>query len=174
MRWALILAALLVALPAAAQTKKIGGPVGQVLDKIEQNTPGPPGGFLPGERLIQNAPCDYNLFASLNAKNLGDQLRFCNATKLADDIKAALDSATAANDKPGIACLQPALAIVQAAVGTPLPVAADAPAGTEPAIKPPGLVLIFQKFREFVLSGGVPACKSWVNVTIVAGQPIGQ
>ena len=165
---------LILASPAFAQTKKIGGPVGQVLDKLEQTTPGQPGGFLPGEKLIANAPCDFNIFTALQAKNLGDQLRFCNATKLAADVKTALDSATAAKDTVGVSCLTPALAIVQAAVGTPLPVDAAAPAGTEPAIQPPGIITLFQKFREFTLAGGVTACKSWVNVTIVAGQPLGQ
>jgi hypothetical protein len=172
----LILAAALItfALPAAAQQKKIGGVVGHVLDDIQAP-----------EKPVTNAPCDFNIFTALQAKNLLDQLKICATTRGQDDLQLALDSATKSNDKVGVSCLQPALAIVQAAAqasiaqsaahGDTAPAVPDPNSTTPAAHTPvPGLVTMFQKFREFVLAGGVTACKSYVNVTIVAGQPIGQ
>jgi hypothetical protein len=80
------------------------------------------------------------------------------------DVQAALESATAYKDKPGIDCLTPALAIVQAAVVKP---AVTAPDGTVTTPgQAPGVILIFQKFREFTLANGPTACKNWVQSTV--------
>ena len=113
------------------------------------------------------AACDFNVFAALDPKNVVTTIQNCvsDANKLfLPDVQAALDSATAYKDTPGIDCLTPALAIVKAAVGTP---AVTAPDGsiTTPAVQA-GVILIFQKFREFTLANGPSACKNWVQSTI--------
>jgi hypothetical protein len=111
--------------------------------------------------------CDFNIFAALKPENVVTTIQNCvsDASKpFEPDVQAALDSATKANDKPAIDCLTPALAIVQAAVGTPAVKAADGTI-TTPAVMP-GIILIFQKFREFTLANGPSACKNWVQSTI--------
>jgi hypothetical protein len=85
------------------------------------------------------------------------------------DIKAALDSATAAKDGTAIACLTPALAIATAAVGTPaVPAVVTNGVVTTPEVPAvyPGPILIFQKYREFVTAGGPSNCKTAVQSTI--------
>jgi hypothetical protein len=32
----------------------------------------------------------------------------------------------------------------------------------------PGLITLFQKYREFVLSGGLTSCQTWVNTVMQA------
>jgi hypothetical protein len=113
------------------------------------------------------AACDFNIFAALDPQNVVTMIQNCvsDANKpFLPDVQAALDSATAYKDKPAIDCLTPALAIVQAAVGTPAVIAADGTV-TTPA-KMAGVILIFQKFREFTLANGPAACKNWVQSTI--------
>jgi hypothetical protein len=106
--------------------------------------------------------CDFNIFGDLTKETLKQYLDAC-AAKLATDSKAALDDATAINDTTAIACLKPGTAILEAAVP-----------GKDAAGNPtePGVILLFQKFRDFVMAGGPSACKSWVNTTIAGANPI--
>lgn len=135
------------------------------------------------------AACDFNLFASLTAETVLQQINGCIQSQVSDaanlflpDVTNALASATAYGDQPGVACLKPGLAIVQAAAGSlgapavpEVPATATAPAvpavAAIPAIQP-GPILIFQKFREFELSGGPAACKTWVNSTVAGANPL--
>jgi hypothetical protein len=111
--------------------------------------------------------CDFNIFAALDPKSVVTTIQNCVSDvnkPFLPDIQAALDSATAYKDKPGIDCLTPALAIVQAAVGKPAVIAPDGTVTTPGQV--PGIILIFQKFREFTLANGPAACKNWVQSTI--------
>lgn len=115
--------------------------------------------------------CSVNIFAALDAKNVITTIQNCISeanSPFLPDLQAALDSATAYKDQPGIACLTPALAIVKAAVGTPGDPNATPPV---PATRP-GVILIFQKFREFVLAGGPAACKTYINSTVAGAVPL--
>lgn len=125
------------------------------------------------------SPCDFNLFTKLDPTTAVNQIKNCVSTGINDvvspfalDVKGALDSATASNDKVGMSCLTPGYAIVQAAAGSPavpaLPATDTAPAVAAVPAKIPGLVTIFQKYREFTLAGGPTACVSWVKTTIAA------
>ena len=109
--------------------------------------------------------CSFNIFAALDPSNVITTIQNCvsDVSKpFLPDVQAALDSATAFKDQPGMACLAPALAIVKAAVGTP-----GDPNATPPVpAQMPGPILIFQKFREFTLAGGPAACKTWVSSTV--------
>lgn len=121
--------------------------------------------------------CDFNLFANIDPKSKFDQIKNCvsaavndGVTPFAVDVKTALDSATASKDTVALGCLTPAYAIVQAAAGTP-GVPAVAATDTVPAVaavpaKIPGLVLLFQKFREFTTAGGPSSCQAWIKTTI--------
>jgi hypothetical protein len=159
--------ALALATPAMGQQPKIGGPVGQALDRI-QGQQGSNEAQLGGGGQVGGI-CDSNVIGSFQAKNLLAQIKTCLALKGAIDAQAALDSATKANDTVAQTCLKPVVALLQAAEGTTTPGATpDAPSTVTPA----GPLLIFQKFREFALAGGVPNCRSWVNTTLAAGAPI--
>lgn len=133
--------------------------------------------------------CDFSLFASLAADNVLQQINGCIQSQVSQganlflpDVTNALASAVAYQDQPGVACLKPALAIVQAAAGSPaVPATAEVPAtAATPAVAAvaaipailPGPILIFQKFREFELSGGPAACKTWVNSTVSGANPL--
>ena len=144
-------------------------------------------------------PCDFNLFASLTANNLVASINACIQSKIEGavaplmlDTQNALASAQAyggSGDATGVNCLKPGLAILQAAAGvtpptptpaggtqTTAPAAATAPAATASpsTTTAPGPVLLFQKWREFVLAGGPSACKSWVTTTIAGGSLLAQ
>lgn len=106
--------------------------------------------------------CDFNFFADLRNETLKQLLDAC-AAKLVTDSQAALDDATAENDTTAVNCLKPGTAILKAAVP-----AKDASGNTTD----PGLILLFQKFRDFVMAGGPSACKSWVNTTIAGANPL--
>jgi hypothetical protein len=125
--------------------------------------------------------CDFSLFAALQADSVVERIQQCVsdvANKFVPDVAAALASAQMYNggttdkpgDKPAVDCLMPALAIVQAAVGKPavpeVPATATVPAVPAQPAQLPGPIVIFQKFREFQLSGGPAACKTWVNNTL--------
>ena len=100
--------------------------------------------------------CDFNLFADLRNETLHQYLTAC-ASKLANDSKAALDDATAKADQTAINCLKPGTDLLAAGVPTK-----DANGVEQDA----GILLMFQKFRDFILAGGKEACKAWVNTTV--------
>jgi hypothetical protein len=151
-------------------------------------------GLIPGTAtgVVKNSDgtvtCNFNIFANLNPSNLLATVQACvsdvNST-FEPDVAAALASAQAYNgtgDQTAIQCLQPALAIVQAGVGKPavaaVPAVPEQPAtATSPAVPAvpavaavaavkPGAITLFQKLREFTLSGGPTACENWVQGTI--------
>lgn len=195
------LALALLAAPALAQAKKkpalTGNPVQDFQNAV--NNAGSPSASNSTTAL----PCDFNLFANLNANNLIASVHACIQSKVEGEIiaplmldtQAALASAQAYNgtgDTTGINCLKPGLSILQAAAGvTPAPAAATQPASSTPATSTapaataapapsaasttqPGPVLLFQKWREFVLAGGPAACKSWITTTITGGSLLAQ
>lgn len=163
---AFLLSAFLAGSPAMAQTTRHTPPAmtGNIVQdiKTDLNNAG-----IKAPTVTAGAACDFNIFALLNPQNVVTMIQNCvsDANKpFLPDVQAALDSATAAKDKPGMDCLAPALAIVQAAVGTPAVVAPDGTVTTQ--AKMAGIILIFQKFREFTLANGPAACKNWVQSTI--------
>jgi hypothetical protein len=130
------------------------------------------------------------MFTKLTPRNLESTIKKCISdqnSKIADDVQRALDSAVAYPDKDAVTCPKPGLAIVQAGVQvSAIPVQDAVPAtSTMPAIpavaavpaKDPGLILLFQKYREFTLSGALTACQTWingpVNATVAAGAGAG-
>jgi hypothetical protein len=121
--------------------------------------------------------CDFNIFSALVPSNVVAQIQNCVSDvnkQFLPDVQAAFDSATAAKDQPGMACLGPALNIVKAAIGVPAVAAVEAQPNATPPVAAvaavpgtqPGVILIFQKFREFVLAGGPAACKTWATSTV--------
>ena len=108
---------------------------------------------------------------------------------------------TAAGDQDAINCLSPALALFQAAAILPAvpavaaqdavpavpavlnpdgsiktPAVAAIPAVTAVVGKPetdPGPFLLFQKYREFTIVGGLTSCQAWVNAPVNATAAAG-
>jgi hypothetical protein len=133
--------------------------------------------------------CDFHILTQLKPDNLVEIIKTCvnqQKQEIVDSTQRALDSAKAFSPNPdqdAINCLTPALALFKAAQSTPAVPAQDAvPAtATTPAIpavaaqseREPGLILLFQKYREFVLAGALTSCQNWVNTpgnsTIAAG-----
>ena len=120
---------------------------------------------------IQDTTCDFSIFSKLTFDNAIPLLEKCAqkvdanlAAPLVTDASKALESAKAAGDGTAVACLTPALALLQAAEGTPAVKDASGVV-TTPAVAP-GLFLIGQKLREFVTAGGPSNCKTAVQATI--------
>lgn len=135
--------------------------------------------------------CDFKIFLGLTPQNLEAAIKKCISdgdSTLVDDTARALDSAKAFTPNPdqdAINCLRPGLAILKAgvivrAVAAQPAVPATATAPEIPAVaaqpaRSPGLILLFQKYREFVLAGGLTSCKTWVDTAVnaTAGQAVG-
>lgn len=132
--------------------------------------------------------CDFKMLTKLSPDNLVPTIKGCLSdvnVDLVNDTQRALDSAKAyvgptggaAGDGDGINCLTPGLAIFQAGVQIPAVPAVLAADGTvtTPAVpaKDPGPILLYQKYREFTLAGGLTACQTWfngpINATAAAG-----
>jgi hypothetical protein len=120
---------------------------------------------------IQDTACDFSLFSKLMFENAVPLLEKCaqmidatSVTPLVSDTQKALDSAIAAKNGTNIACLTPALALLQAAQGTPA-VKDDTGKVITSAIAA-GPVLIGEKLSEFVAAGGPSNCKTAVQTTI--------
>jgi hypothetical protein len=128
--------------------------------------------------------CDFKIFIGLSPTNFEAVIKKClsdvNSTIVADT-QRALDSANAYlpnPDKDAVNCLGPGLAFLKAGVQVQGKPAVDAVAATattpaipaQAAVPPqdPGLVLLFQKYREFVLSGALTSCQAWINTPINA------
>lgn len=118
-------------------------------------------------------PCDVSLFTKLTFGNVVNQIKNCVgdvgaglAKPFADDLRDSAASAKANNDMTAVNCYTPALALAEAAQGTPAAKDSDGKE-TTPA-RPPGPILIFQKFREFVNAGGITSCKAVVLSTTAA------
>jgi hypothetical protein len=177
---------LLLAAPAFAQVKpphvtgNLGKDIGDDIKDLK-GSPGPVGTVVraTGAAVDPTAPigiCTHQLFGLLTPQNLVPSLQACGE-KFLVDAQAALASAQTAKDQTGINCLSPAVPLIQAGIGTPgTPGSPGDPTATPPIAavtavpaEPPGFLLAFQKFREFVLAGGIAACQSYVG-TVVAAQ----
>lgn len=114
--------------------------------------------------------CNFGTFTLITPQNIVATIQACGE-KLLTDSQAALDSATAAKDNTAISCLTPGTALFKAGVG--IPGTPGDPTATPPvpavAAQLGGPILLFQKYREFIMAGGLNACESWVN-TVVAAQ----
>lgn len=127
-------------------------------------------------------PCTFQMLIKLTPENLLPTINSCIAGKLVSDTQRALQSAqsygsSGKGDGDAVNCLTPALAIFQAGVEVPAIPAVMAADGTvtTPAVpaQDPGPILLYQKYREFTLSGALTSCQSWfngpINATIAAG-----
>lgn len=133
-------------------------------------------------------PCTFQMLIHLTPENLLPTINSCIAGKLVADTQRALTSAqdfgtTGKGDADAVNCLTPALAIFQAGVQVPaVPEVAAAlnadgtvktPAVPAVPAQDPGPILLFQKYREFTLSGALTSCQAWfnapINATIAAG-----
>jgi len=141
-------------------------------------------GIVNGTATDPSLSCDFKVFLGLTPQNLEATIKKClsdaNST-LVDDTQRALDSAKAYTqtgasaptpDNDAINCLTPGLAILKAGVIVPAVAEVKDASGTittaaVPA-KNPGLILLFQKYREFVLAGGLTSCKTWVDTAVNA------
>lgn len=184
MKWLvrfLVLSSVVVCSAAQAQTKRqpvFTGDIAADAKRAADQTKA----VVTGQPADPTAPvaCGFKMFVHLTPDNLEQTVKNCVAkanSTLISDVKGALDSATAYNnntgDKDGMACLQPAYAIVQAAAFAPYVPAVPAVMNADGTVKTPevsaieskepGLVTLFQKYREFTLSGGLTACQNWIN-----------
>jgi hypothetical protein len=140
-------------------------------------------------------PCmDIRFVTKLTPENLVPTMKACAEdlnSHLVSDTQRALDSATAyvgpnggnPGDNDAVNCLKPALALFKAAAIIPAVPAVPAVLNADGTVKTPavdavpeqdpGPILLFQKYREFVLAGAITSCQSWVNTpvnaTIAAG-----
>jgi hypothetical protein len=134
--------------------------------------------------------CDFKMLTHMTPDNLVPTIKGCFAkgdAKIIDDFTKALASAKAfkggLGDGDGINCLTPGLAIVQAGAITaevpevPAVLNADGsvktPAVPKVEAEEPGLVTLYQKYREFTLAGGLTACQTWFNGPINATASAG-
>jgi hypothetical protein len=127
------------------------------------------GAAAASDNAVAAGNCQFGTFAVLTPANLVQTIQNCGNTFL-EDSQAALASATTAKDQPAIACLTPGTALIAAGVGTPgTPGDANASPPVAPTLpKLGGPVLLFQKYREFVLAGGINACQAWVQTVVAA------
>lgn len=142
--------------------------------------------------ITTDQPCDITILTKLTPANLVPTIKKCGSNDvqvLVDGTQSALDSAKAFTPNPdqdGINCLTPALALFKAGVQTPavpeVPAVLNADGSVKTAAVPavpakdPNPILLFQKYREFTLAGGLTSCQSYiktpVNATIAAGGQI--
>lgn len=161
-------------------TGDLGKDIKTALDKQNANAQA----VANGTSTDPNTSCDFKLFLGLTPQNLEAVIKKClsdvNST-LVEDTQRALDSAKAYTqtgasaptpDNDAINCLTPGLAILKAGVIVPAVAEVKDANGnvTTPGVpaKNPGLILLFQKYREFVLAGGLTSCKTWVDTAVNA------
>lgn len=166
----ILIAAFLSGLAAgAAQAQTKLGPIGQKISDDFNKTKT----AVTGQPAADATPtCDFHIFTKLKPDNLIDVIKTCvnqQKMELVDNTQRALDSAKAFTPNPdqdAINCLTPGLALFKAALPIPAVPATDTtPAQPE---HEPGLILLFQKYREFVLAGALTSCQAWVNTPINA------
>lgn len=168
--------------PAMAQVKlKSPGQIVRDIEGVGQQAKAAVTG-QPAPTSTAALPCTFQMLTKLTPGNLLPTINSCIAGKLVSDAQRALTSATTygtsgKGDVDAINCLTPALAIFQAGVeipAVPAVVAADGTVTTQavPA-QDPGPILLYQKYREFTLSGALTSCQSWfngpINATAAAG-----
>lgn len=150
--------------------------------------------------ITSDQPCDITILTKLTPANLMATIKKCMSNEngsLADGAEAALKSAKAFTqtgattpnpDQDAINCLTPATALFRAGMQTPAQPAVPAVPATDttaavvakdavPA-KDPSLILLFEKFSEFELAGGITSCQTWFNrvnnaAFAGAGQAVG-
>ena len=159
--------------PAQAQTKL--GPIGQKIANDVNQTKA----VVTGQPVLA-APlvCDFKIFTQLKPDNLIDVIKTCvneQKMELVDNTQRALESAKAFTPNPdqdAVNCLDPGLALFKAAL--PIRAIPEQPAtATTPVVAAqpahePGIILLFQKYREFVLRGALTSCQAWVNTPVNA------
>lgn len=165
---------------AVPLTGDLGKDIKTAIDKQNANAQA----IVSGTSTDPNVSCDFKVFLGLTPQNLEATIKKClsdaNST-LVEDTQRALESAKAYTqtgasaptpDNDAINCLTPGLAILKAGVIVPaIPEVKDASGNiTTPGVpaKNPGLILLFQKYREFVLAGGLTSCKTWVDTAVNA------
>jgi len=140
-------------------------------------------------------PCmDIKMLVKLTPDNLVPTMKACVQdvnNQLVSDTQRALDSAKAyvgpnggnPGDNDAVNCLTPALALFKAAAIIPAVPEVPAVLNADGSIKTPavaaipeldpGPILLFQKYREFVLAGALTSCQSWFNQPINATTAAG-
>jgi hypothetical protein len=138
-------------------------------------------------------PCDITILTKLTPANLVPTIKKCVSnvnSSLVNDTSRALDSAKAFQPNPdqdAVNCLAPGLALFKAGVQVPAVPEAPAVLNADGSVKTPavaavpaqdpGPILLFQKYREFTLAGGLTSCQNWVNTpvnaTLAAGAGAG-
>lgn len=129
--------------------------------------------------------CDFKMFTHFTPENLIPTLKGCFANgdaKIVKDATNALASAKAfkgnIGDGDGINCLTPGLEIIKAGAViayVPAVMSTDGTTVMTPEVpaQDPGLITLYQKYREFTLAGGLTACQTWfngpINATAAAG-----
>lgn len=197
MKWAarILLTALVCSLLADAEAQtlpKLVKPTGNIVRDIEAVNGNAKavitGQPAPAAESTAALPCTFQMLTKLTPANLLPTINQCIAGKLVSDTQRALDSAskfgtTGKGDADAVNCLTPALAIFQA--GVEIPAVPDTPAVLNPdgsvktpavagtPAQEPGPILLYQKYREFTLSGALTSCQSWfngpINATAAAG-----
>lgn len=182
---ALVLSFLLAPASASAQTG-----IRKPQPKQTNGLPCDPANLLPGCKAAAAVadgmdpkaalPCmDVTVLTKLSLANLIPTMKACVQdvnNQLVTDTQRALDSAknftktgetAAVGDSDGVNCLTPALALFRAASIVPAVPDVTNPDGTikttgTPELDP-GPILLFQKYREFTIAGGLTSCQTWVN-----------
>lgn len=176
--------AVLAGAPAMAQTPKRPALTGNIVRDIENANRQTRAAVTGQPAPDSSAPlaCTFQMLTKLTPENLLPTINQCIANKLVADTQRALASAQAygtsgKGDVDAVNCLTPALAIFQAGVETPAQDAVLNPDGSvkTPAVpaQEPGPILLYQKYREFTLSGALTSCQAWfngpINATAAAG-----
>lgn len=134
---------------------------------------------------IQNTTCDFSIFSKLTIENAVALLGKCTqaaesgaVAPLVNDTQTALNNAlsfgcptplpantTCPGNGMAISCLRPALALLQAAQGTPAVTDPTTGKVTTAAI-PVGVVTLGERLDEFVQAGGPSNCKTVIQRTV--------
>ena len=186
---AFLLSAFLFVPPAmAAQTRL--GPIGQKMQDDFERTKATVTDKLTADPKAALPCMDITVLTKLTLANLVPTMKACVQdanNQLVSDTQRALDSAeaftgsatsdTAVGDNDAINCLKPGLALFKAAAIVPAVPDVLNPDGTmktkgTPQLDP-GPILLFQKYREFTIKGGLTSCQAWVNGPVNATAAAG-
>lgn len=192
---AFVVSAFLFVDPASAGTAQIG-PIGQkIVSDFDKTKAAVTTGQQPSDPKAALPCMDITVLTKLTIANLVPTMKACVQdlnNQLVTDTRRALESAkaytptgkdTAVGDSDAVNCLSPALALFQAAAV--VPAVPDTPAvlndddSVKTPAKPgsselkPGPMLLFQKYREFTIAGGLTSCQTWVNGPVNATTAAG-
>jgi hypothetical protein len=177
--------------------KTLGDLNNQIAAKTKQAASNVAAAVTPPADPTAALPCmDISVLTKLTPQNLVPTLKGCEiagVNQLVTDTARALASAqaftgsatgtTATGDNDAINCLSPGLALFKAAAivpavpDTPAVLNADGSVKT-PAVSgtpeiDPGPILLFQKYREFTIVGGLTSCQTWINGPVNATAAAG-